>query len=102
MKVSNGRDAPKYEWLVDGEEIKANNEHYKYNIGHNTFELVIPCFESQLKGNYECVVSSAEEPTLSTAVEVIVDSGKHLDPAIESNSLALYSHGPAPIHIHIV
>ena len=102
LKVSDGRDTPKCEWMLDGEEIKADNEHYKYNIGRNAFELVIPCFESQLKGNYECVVSSAEEPTLSTAVEVIVDSGKHLDPAIESNSLTLYSCGPAPTHSHCV
>ena len=76
FKVSDGRETPKCEWLVDGEKIEADDEYYEYKCGRNTFELSIPCFESQLKGKYECVVSTAEEPRLSTAVEVIVDSGK--------------------------
>ena len=76
LKVSNGQDTPKCEWLVNGEKIEANDKHYKHKSGRNTFELSIPCFKRQLKGKYECVVTTVEEPILSTAVEVIVDSGK--------------------------
>ena len=75
MKVSSGRGAPKCEWFVDGEKIEDDDERYKCKSDKNTFELSILHFDSQLEGKYECVMSTAEEPTLSTAVEVTVDSG---------------------------
>ena len=70
MKISSGREAPKCEWLVDGEKIEDDDKRYKCKSDKNTFELSILHFDSQLEGKYECVMSTAEEPTLSTAVEV--------------------------------
>ena len=78
FKIKDGR-ATKYEWRVNGEEINPDGVHYKDDSEHkdgrdkNTYGLQ---FDSKFKGKYECVVSTAEEPILSTAVEVIVDSGK--------------------------
>ena len=76
FKTRDGRKSPKYEWRVDGQRIEADNEHYKYKSDKNTFELSISPFESKFQGVYECVISTTEQPTLSTAVEVTVESGE--------------------------
>ena len=81
FKVKDGR-ASKYEWRVDGEKIDSDDEHYRDESDYkdesdkNTYKLSILQFDSKLKGIYECVVSTAEEPIVSTSVEVIVNSGK--------------------------
>ena len=72
FKINNGRKCPKCKlWLNNG-KIADDDEHY--DINKNVFELSILQFESKLKGVYKCVVSTAEEPKISTAVEVIIDS----------------------------
>ena len=68
--------APKCELWLDRKRVSEADKHYSfgYKIEKNIFELSIFHFESKLKGTYECVVTTAEEPKISTAVEVIIDS----------------------------
>ena len=76
FKITDGRKSPKCELWLDGKRISEADEHYsvEYKIYENVFELSIFHFESKLKGTYECVVTTAEEPKVSTAIEVIIDS----------------------------
>ena len=69
FKVEDGRKPPKCELQLDGATIsdvgcKSEREMFKLSISH---------IESELKGVYECVVSTAEEPTVSTSVEVVIN-----------------------------
>ena len=76
FKIKDGRKSPKCELWLGGKRISEADKRYsvEYKIDKNVFELSILHFESKLKGVYECVVSTAEEPKVSTAVEVIIDS----------------------------
>ena len=76
FKIKDGRKSPKCELRLDGKRISEVDEHYsiEYEIDKNVLELSISHFESKLKGVYECVVSTAEDPKISTAIEVIIDS----------------------------
>ena len=78
FKIQDGRKSPRCELWLNGKLISENNEHYSvtYLIDKNEFELSISHFESKLKGVYECVVSTADEPKVSTAVEVNIEPGK--------------------------
>ena len=81
FKVKGSR-ASEYEWRVDGKKIESDGEYYKdesdYKDGSdkNTFGLSIIQYESKFEGKYECIVSTTEEPIMSTSVEIIVYSGK--------------------------
>ena len=74
FKIKDGQKSPKCELRLDGKRISEADEHCSVEYNKNVFELSIVNFESKLKGVYECVVSTAEEPKISTAVEVIIDS----------------------------
>ena len=76
FKIKDGQKSPKCELWLDGKRVSEINEHYsvEYKIEKNVFELSIFHFESKLKGVYECVILTAEEPKVATAVEVIIDS----------------------------
>ena len=77
FKIKEGRNSPTCElWHNDG-KIEANDDRYRveYKKDNNVFELSILHFERQLKGAYECVVSTVDEPKISTAIEVIIDCG---------------------------
>lgn len=78
LKVEDGREPPKCQWKVNGDEIIADGEHYVIECQNdkNAFKLSILLFESKHIGKYECIVSTVEEPILSTAVTVSLDSGK--------------------------
>ena len=77
FKIKDGRKSPKCQLWLDGNRIsKADDKHCsaEYKIHKNMFEITSSHFESKLNGVYECVVLTAEEPTVSTAVEVSIDS----------------------------
>ena len=74
FKVKDNRPS-ECEWRFDGEKIESD-EHYKNESDKKTHKLSILHFENRFKGKYECVISTTEEPIVSTAVEVIVDCGK--------------------------
>ena len=66
FKIKDGRKPPKCELQLDGTTIgevdcKSEREMSKLSISH---------IES---GVYECVVSTMEEPTVSTSVKVVVN-----------------------------
>jgi arginine repressor len=67
FKVEDGRKSPECELQLDGKTItvcKVERKMSKLSISH--------C-ESELKGVYQCIVSTTEEPIVSTAVEVIIN-----------------------------
>ena len=65
---------------LDGKRISQADIIKHYSIDYETerkmFKIFILHFESELKGVYECVVSTAEKPTVSTSVKVVVNYGK--------------------------
>ena len=74
FKVKDGQTSPKYEWRVDEEKIISDGvlykdeSDYKMERDKNTYKLSILKFDSKLEGKYECVVSTSEEPIVSTYV----------------------------------
>jgi hypothetical protein len=66
FKVEDGRKPPKCELRCGKRricEVDCKSERKMYKLS---------C-ESELKGVYECVVSTVEEPTVSTAVKVTIN-----------------------------
>ena len=66
FKIEDDRKDPKCELQLEGKTVsevdcKPEGEMFKLSI------------ESELKGVYECVVSTAEQPMVSTSVEVIIN-----------------------------
>ena len=81
FKIEHSRETPKCQWKFNGHEVKVDNEHYKCKTSRNSFELSILRFESKYIGEYECVISTAEEAIVqsaivSMAVKVDADSCK--------------------------
>ena len=75
FKIKDGRKSPECEVWLNRKRINKEDVNIKYHSDRNMFELSILHFESTHKGVYECVASTAEEPTLSTAIEVTIESG---------------------------
>ena len=73
FKIKDGRKSPVCEWWFDDDKIEPDDEHYKHKNDNirMSFELSILHFQSKLKGAYQCIVSTAESPAVSTAVEII-------------------------------
>ena len=76
-KIKDGRKPPECKVWLNRKRIGQDDEYcsIKYNIDRNTFEISILHFVRKLKGVYECVASTVEEPTVSTAVEVTIEPG---------------------------
>ena len=74
FKTEDGRKPPKCKLWLDDKKISEADERYRveYKADIEMFRVSISDFKSELKGVYECVVSTAEEPTVSTAVEVVI------------------------------
>ena len=91
FKINDGQKPPKCAlWLdgkkiseadivlrLDGEKISDSEADKHYRVDYKTerkmFKVSIPHFESELKGVYECVASTVEEPTVSTSVGVVIN-----------------------------
>ena len=75
FKVNDGQKHPKYALWLDGKKISEADKHYtvSYKTERKLFRVSISNFESELKGVYECVASTAEEPTVSTSVNVVIN-----------------------------
>ena len=73
FKIKDGRKSPVCEWWFDDNKIGSDDEDYKHKNDNTKmpFELSIPHFKNELKGAYQCIVSTAELPAVSTAVEII-------------------------------
>ena len=99
FKIKEGRKSPECELWRDGKRI--SEADIEYDTDRKMFKLSISHFESELKGKYECVVSTAEEPTVSTAVEVIVDSdfGKLCYRSTCSSTVFARSNASATIYV---
>ena len=99
FKIKDGRETPKCELWHDSKRI-SEADIVEYDTDRKMFKLSISHFESKLKGKYECVVSTAEEPTVSTAVEVIIDSdsGKLGYRRACSSTVSARSSASATIH----
>ena len=74
---TDGKTSATFEWRFDGIQIdKDDRRDYKMERDKNTYKLTILRFDSNRKGKYECVVSTAEESRASTSVELNVVSGE--------------------------
>ena len=62
FKIEEGREC---EWWINDERIKSNDEHFR--------GLPILYFKS---GKNKCIISTAQEPIVSTAIDIIIHSGK--------------------------
>ena len=56
-----------YEWLVNGQEIAVSDRRFR-NSDTNT--LQIACFECKYVGTYKCIVSTANQPTVSMSAKI--------------------------------
>ena len=59
-----------YEWTFNGRKITVSDKQFK-NSDANT--LKIDCFECKYVGTYKCIVSTANEPTVSMSAKVKLD-----------------------------
>ena len=79
---SDGKTSATFEWKVNGVQIDSDGinyrdeSDYKMERDKNTYKLTILRFNSERKGKYECVVSTAKESTVSTSVELNIVSGE--------------------------
>ena len=77
FKINDGQKPPKCALWLDGKKISDSEADKHYRVDYETerkmFKVSIPHFESELKGVYECVASTVEEPTVSTSVEVVIN-----------------------------
>lgn len=73
FKITDYRKSPKCELWLNNKRIH-EHDNVEYKIDKNMFQFSILHFESNLEGEYICVVSTAEEPKVSTAVKIVVDS----------------------------
>ena len=67
FKVKSVDEKVKYEWWIDGERIKENDDRYKIS---DTGVLSIQEFEKYLEGDYICILSSASEPLMLVSAQV--------------------------------
>ena len=65
MKSSD--EKVKYEWWVDDERIKDDDDCYKIS---DTGVLSIQEFEKSYEGNYKCILSTTNEPVMSVSTHV--------------------------------
>jgi hypothetical protein len=74
FKVNDSRKG-ECELRLGDERIGEADEHYKvdYDPKRQMSIFSVSHFASELKGVYKCVVSTAEEPTVSTSVEVVIN-----------------------------
>ena len=56
-----------YDWWVDDERIKGDDERFKVS---STGVLFIQEFEKTCEGQYKCIVSTTSQPVMSVSAEV--------------------------------
>ena len=59
-----------YEWLFNDQEIAVSDKRFKNS---DTSILRIESFECKYVGTYECIVSTANQPTVSMSAKVKLD-----------------------------
>ena len=67
FKVKRSDEKLQYKWLVDDEEIEEDDRSYKLK---ESGALYIQQFEKVLEGQYQCVISTTNQPVLSVTTEV--------------------------------
>ena len=67
FKVKSSNEKVKYEWWVDDERIKEDDDHYKIS---DTGVLLIHEFEKCLEGQYACIISTTNKPMMSVSAQV--------------------------------
>ena len=67
FKIKRSDEKLQYKWLVDDEEIEGDDGCYELK---ESGVLTIKEFESELEGNYQCVISTTSQPVLSVTTEV--------------------------------
>ena len=76
FKVKSTNEKVKYEWWVDDERIKEDDDRYKIS---DTGVLSIQEFEKNLQGDYLCFLSTASEPVMSVSAQIQLNlTGKEI------------------------
>ena len=75
FKINDDQKDPKYALWLNRKKISEDDivKHYRVKPEGNMLKISIPNFESELKGVYKCVVSTADEPMVSTSIEVVIN-----------------------------
>ena len=65
-----------YKWMFNGQKIAVSDKRFKDS---DTNALKIDCFECKYVGTYKCIISTADQPTVSMSAKVKLESrGKYM------------------------
>ena len=67
FEVKSTSEKVKYEWWIDDERIKEDDDRYKIS---DTGVLSIHEFEKCFEGQYKCIFSTTSEPVMSVSTQV--------------------------------